>query len=87
MNKIFTFYMNTILNIKITRDFNFCENKKKMVNKNVKYSEDTVFNKMNKKSNTSVDMFGNIIRPIIINKKYYIRHDQVSDKTATYGIF
>lgn len=79
--------MNTILNIKLTRDLSFCENKKKVTNKSVKYSIDTNFNKMNKKSTTSIDMFGNVIRPIIINNKYYIRHDQISDKTAIYGIF
>jgi hypothetical protein len=78
---------NTLLNIKLTRNLSFCENKKKINNKSVKYSNDTIFDKTNRKSTTSIDMFGNIIRPIIINNKYYIRHDQLYDKTVTHGIF
>jgi hypothetical protein len=78
---------NTLSNIKITRDFSFYEDKKKTNDKSVRYSADTNFGKMNKKSTTSFDMFGNIVRPIIINNKYYIRHDRLTDRSSIYGIF
>lgn len=81
------FEKNTITNIKITRNFSFYEEKKKSNEKSVSYSSDTNFDKMNKKSTTSFDMFGNIMRPIIINKKYYVRHDKLTDRTSAYGIF
>ena len=82
MNKIYLFIMseiarNTLTNIKITRDFSFYENKKKTTCKSVRYSEDTIFDKMKKKSTTSFDIFGNVMRPIIVNNKYYIRHDKL----------
>lgn len=76
---------NTILNIKIARDFSF-EDKKKITCKSVRYTDDTVFDKMKKKSTTSFDMFGNVVRPIIVNNKYYIRHDKLGDKMSVYGI-
>ena len=81
------FEKNTLSNIKITRNFSFEEYKKKTNEKSVSYSADTNFDKMKKKSTTSFDMFGNIVRPIIINKKYYIRHDKLMDRTSVYGIF
>ena len=77
---------NTLSNIKITRDFSFYEIKKKTTCKSVRYSEDTIFDKMNKKSTTSFDMFGNVMRPIIVNDKYYIRHDKLGDRMSIYGI-
>jgi len=77
---------NTLSNIKITRDFCFYENKKKITCKSVSYSDDTIFDKMNKKSTTSFDIFGNVMRPIIINNKYYVRHDKLGDRTSVYGI-
>ena len=78
---------NTLSNIKITRNFSFYENKKKTTCKSVTYSEDTNFDKINKKSTTSFDMFGNVMRPIIVNNKYYIRHDKLGDRMSVYGIF
>ena len=77
---------NTLSNIKITRDFSFYEIKKKTTCKSVRYSEDTIFDKMNKKSTTSFVMFGNVMRPIIVNDKYYIRHDKLGDRMSIYGI-
>jgi hypothetical protein len=81
------FEKNTISNIKITRNFSFYEDKKKTNDKSVTYSADTNFDKMNKKSTTSFDIFGNVMRPIVVNKKYYIRHDKLMDRTSIYGIF
>ena len=76
---------NTLLNIKIARNFSF-EDKKKVSYKSVRYTDDTMFDKMKKKSTTSFDMFGNVVRPIIVNDKYYIRHDKLGDKMSVYGI-
>jgi len=45
--------------------------------KTVRYSSDTIFNKMRKKSTTSLDRHGNIIRPVIVNNIHYFRHDKL----------
>jgi hypothetical protein len=45
--------------------------------KTVRYSPDTIFNKMKKKSTTSFDKYGKIIRPVIVNNIHYIRHDKL----------
>jgi len=46
------------------------------IKKKVSYSPETKFGISNKKSTTSFDMHGNIIRPIIVNDKYFFRHDK-----------
>ena len=76
----------TLNNIKITRNFSFDEINKK-TEKRVRYATDTKGTIDRKKSTTSFDYRGDIVRPIVINNKYYIRHDQIYNKMATYGIF
>jgi len=49
--------------------------------KKVHYSPDTIFDKMKKKSTTSLDMYGRIIRPVIVNNIHYVRHDQLGKFT------
>lgn len=44
--------------------------------KKVSYSPETNFDKTNKKSTTTLDMHGNVIRPIVVNNKYFFRHDK-----------
>lgn len=70
---------NTILNIKITRDpyLMKCDITRVEKHKNVRYSPDTVFDTTRKKSTTTFDKHGKIIRPIIVNNLYYIRHDKL----------
>ena len=46
--------------------------------KKVHYSPDTVFDKIKKRSTTSFDRYGNIIRPVIVNNIYYVRHDKLN---------
>uniref|UniRef100_A0A6C0HQX3 Uncharacterized protein n=1 Tax=viral metagenome TaxID=1070528 RepID=A0A6C0HQX3_9ZZZZ len=78
---------NTLNNIKIMRDFSYKEENNKKQSKQVHYSPETEFNIEKKKSTTTFDKYGDIVRPIIINNKYFIRHDQIRNKMAIYGIF
>ena len=83
----FELRQNTLNNIKITRNFSIMEESNKKHNKRVSYSPTTEFHLESKKSTTTFNKYGDIVRPIIINNKYFIRHDQIYNKMATYGIF
>jgi hypothetical protein len=48
-----------------------------IIKKTVRYSSDTIFNNVKKKSNTTTDKQGNIIRPVIVNNIHYYRHDKL----------
>ena len=76
---------NTLNNIKITRNFSINEENNKKNNKRVSYSPNTEFH-LEKKRSTTTFKYGNIVRPIIVNNKYFIRHDQIHNKMAIYGI-
>ena len=78
---------NTLDNLKRMRDFSFIEETNKKSEKRVRYSSDTKMTLERKKSTTMIDHQGDIVRPIVINSKYYIRHDQLCNKMAIYGIF
>lgn len=76
---------NTLNNIKLMRNFSFIDENNKKHDKRVTYSPNTEFNVEKKRSTTTFDRNGDIVRPIIVNHKYFIRRDQLH-KLANFNL-